>query len=70
MDINIEYYENIKNNILKRTIEEGSKLDRTQVYKMLYSITKDKFLKEGKTEDKSSRLANIFAVKNTNNFFK
>lgn len=42
-----------------------------QIYKDLYSITKSK-LKEAhpnESEDKLSRQANIFAVKNTWNFY-
>jgi len=41
-------------------------LNREFVYTLLYGLHKERYLQQGLTEDKASRKANIYAVKNTN----
>ena len=40
-----------------------------EAYQYLYYVKKNIFLQEGLSEDKSSRKANIYAVKNSWKFF-
>jgi hypothetical protein len=50
-------------------ISFNKSLNRVLIYKLLYRTEKEKYLALGTTEDKSSRLANMFAVKNTEHLF-
>ena len=43
--------------------------DRLVIYRELYNKKKVDYINSGETEDKASRLANLYAVNNTNKVF-
>lgn len=49
--------------------EFEAQVNRESVYWALFTMTRQKALKEGLTEDKANRKANIYAVKNTNKVY-